>query len=145
MKKKPAPHPPVAPREKWLAARKKLLLHEKEITRQHDRVAAERRRLPMVRIEKDYVFDGPRGKQGLRDLFDGCRQLIVYHFMFDPKWRNGCPSCTGFVDALGDLSMLHDRDTTFTLVSRAPQAKEERYEALYPCPELGQEVWRLHG
>jgi predicted dithiol-disulfide oxidoreductase (DUF899 family) len=83
----------------------------------------------MVKIEKDYVFDGPNGKQGLRGLFDGRRQLIVYHFMFDPKWEKGCPGCTRYVNALGDLSMLSDRDTTFVLVSRAPLAKLETYKA----------------
>lgn len=82
----------------------------------------------MVRIEKDYIFDGPNGKPHLRDLFDGRSQLIVYHFMFDPAWEKGCPGCTGFVDALGDLSMLGDRDTTFTLISRAPLTKLETYK-----------------
>jgi predicted dithiol-disulfide oxidoreductase (DUF899 family) len=72
-------------------------------------INAERRRLPMVKIEKDYVFDGPKGKQGIKALFDGRRQLIVYHFMFDPKWDNGCPGCTSYVSALGDLSLLNDR------------------------------------
>ena len=103
------PHPPIVSREQWLAERKKLLAHEKELTKHYDRVNAERRRLPMVKLEKDYVFDGRR-------------QLIVYHFMFDPSWDKGCPGCTGFVDALGDLSMLKDRDTTFVVISRAPLA-----------------------
>jgi len=83
----------------------------------------------MERIEKNYVFDGPPGKQTLRELFDGHRQLIVYHFMFDPKWREGCPSCTGYVDALGDLSALRARDTVFMLISRAPLAKLDAYKA----------------
>jgi predicted dithiol-disulfide oxidoreductase (DUF899 family) len=121
-------HPPVASREEWLAERKKLLAHEKEVTRQGDRVAAQRRRLPMVKIDKKYVFDGPQGKRSLADLFEGRRQLIVYHFMFDPEWDKGCPGCTGYVDSLGDLSMLDDRDTTFVLVSRAPLAKLEAYK-----------------
>jgi predicted dithiol-disulfide oxidoreductase (DUF899 family) len=123
------PAPPTASREEWLAQRKKLLDHEKELTKHHDRVAAERRRLPMVRIDKDYIFDGPSGKLPLRDLFDGQRQLIVYHFMFDPAWDKGCPGCTGLVDALGDLSMLRDRNTHFVLISRAPLAKLEAYKA----------------
>ncbi len=84
----------------------------------------------MVRIEKEYVFDGPAGKQSLKDLFDGRRQFIVYHFMFDPEWNKGCSGCTGYVDALGDLSMLRDRDTTFALISRAPLAKLEAYKTL---------------
>src|ERR671937_42379 len=88
------PHPPIVSREEWLAARIKHLEHEKELTRHRARVTAERRRLRMVRIEKDYVFDGPAGKQRLADLFDGRRQLIVYHFMFAPEWEEGCPSCS---------------------------------------------------
>jgi predicted dithiol-disulfide oxidoreductase (DUF899 family) len=123
------PHPRIATREEWLDDRKKHLEHEKELTKHRDRVSAERRRLPMVLIEKEYLFDGPGGKQHLRDLFDGRRQLIVYHFMFDPKWENGCPGCTGYLDALGDLSMLHALDTTFVLISRAPLSKLEAYQA----------------
>jgi predicted dithiol-disulfide oxidoreductase (DUF899 family) len=123
------PHPPVVSHDQWLAERKKLLAHEKELTRQYDRVNAERRRLPMVRIEKDYVFDGPNGKRGLKDLFEDCRQLVIYHFMFDPSWENGCPGCTGYANAIGDLGMLRDRDTTFAFVSRAPLAKIEAYKA----------------
>ena len=83
----------------------------------------------MVKIEKEYVFDGPEGKRSLADLFDGRRQLIVYHFMFDPEWDKGCSGCTGYVDALGDLSLLNDRDTSFVLISRAPLAKLEAYKA----------------
>jgi predicted dithiol-disulfide oxidoreductase (DUF899 family) len=75
------------------------------------------------------VFDGPNGKRDLKALFDGRRQLIVYHFMFDPTWEKGCPGCTGYVDALGDLSMLKNKDTTFVVISRAPQAKLEAYKA----------------
>lgn len=123
------PHPKIVSREEWLAARKAHLAHEKELTKHHDQVNAERRRLPMVKVEKEYVFDGPSGKPSLRDLFESRRQLIVYHFMFDPEWDEGCPGCTGFVNALGNLSMLHDRDTSFVLVSRAPLAKLERYKA----------------
>jgi predicted dithiol-disulfide oxidoreductase (DUF899 family) len=122
-------HPPVATRDEWLAERKKLLQHEKEVTRHRDRVAAERRRLPMVPLDKKYTFDGPQGKRSLLDLFDGYRQLIVYHFMFDPEWDKGCPGCTGFVDSLGDLSLLGDRDTAFVVISRAPLPKLEKYKA----------------
>jgi len=121
--------PPIASRETWLAQRKKLLAHEKELTKQRDQVAAERRKLPMVLVEKDYVFDGPDGKRHLRDLFGDQRQLIVYHFMFDPSWEKGCPGCTGYVDALGDLSLLHERNTEFVLISRAPLKKLEAYKA----------------
>src|ERR1700687_6090864 len=112
------PHPPIVSRDQWLAERKKLLEDEKELTKHRDRINAERRRLPMVKIEKDYVFDGPQGKQSLEALFAGRRQLVVYHFMFDPGWDKGCAGCTGYVNALGDLSMLSGRDTTFALVSR---------------------------
>jgi predicted dithiol-disulfide oxidoreductase (DUF899 family) len=122
------PHPKIVSPQKWLNARIKHLGHEKDLTKHHDRVAAQRRRLPMVKVEKDYGFEARGGKQRLLDLFEGRRQLIVYHFMFDPKWKSGCPGCTGYVDALGDLSMLEDRNTTFVLVSRAPLKKLEIYK-----------------
>jgi predicted dithiol-disulfide oxidoreductase (DUF899 family) len=122
-----AAHPPVVSQDQWLAARKSLLIHEKELTKHYDRVNAERRRLPMVKIEKDYRFDGPAGQVDFKALFEGRRQLIVYHFMFDPAWQKGCPACTWYLDSLGDLSMLSDRDTTFALVSRAPFAKLDAY------------------
>jgi len=121
------PHPPIVPQSQWLQARKKLLAHEKELTKHYDRIAAERRRLPMVRIEKDYVFEGAGGKRDFKSLFEGRRQLIVYHFMFDPAWAKGCPNCTIYVDMLGDLSLLNTLDTTFAMVSRAPFAKIEPY------------------
>jgi predicted dithiol-disulfide oxidoreductase (DUF899 family) len=116
-------------RNQWLARRKKLLAHEKEFSKHRDRVNAERRRLPMVKIEKDYVFHGSKVKQSLSALFAGRRQLIIYHFMFDPAWAKGCPACTVYVNALGDLSALNDLDTTFVLVSRAPVAKLKAYKA----------------
>src|ERR1700687_2337066 len=119
------PHPPIVSRDQWLGERKKLLAHEKELTKQYDRVNAERRRLPMVRIEKNYLFESPGGQQSLKDLFEGRRQLVIYHFMFDPSWEKGCPGCTAYVNAIGDLSMLDKCDTTFALVSRAPLNKLE--------------------
>ncbi|MGV3616746.1 MAG: DUF899 domain-containing protein [Fimbriimonas sp.] len=122
-------HPPVVSREEWVAARKTLLDQEKELTKHYDRTAAERRRLPMVKLDKSYTFDGPDGKLSLLDLFEGRQQLIVYHFMFDPAWEKGCMGCTGLVDALGDLSLLNERRTTFALVSRAPREKLEAYKA----------------
>jgi predicted dithiol-disulfide oxidoreductase (DUF899 family) len=108
-----------------------VLAKEKELTRQRDALNAERRRLPMVRIEKEYVFEGPDGKASLLDLFDGCRQLIVYHFMFAPSWDEGCSSCSAGADEIsnGLLKHLHARDTTFVYVSRAPLAKIEAYKA----------------
>ena len=120
--------PKIVSRDEWLIARAEHLTHEKELTRSRDRVTAERRRLPMVKIEKDYIFDGPEGKRSLIDLFESRRQLIVYHFMFDPAWDKGCPGCTGYVDAIGDLTMLNERDTSFALISRAPLAKLEAYK-----------------
>jgi len=81
----------------------------------------------MVRVEKDYVFEGPEGKRRLADFFGKRPQLIVYHFMFDPKWEKGCPGCTGFVDALGDLSLLAKKDTAFVVISRAPLGKLQAY------------------
>jgi predicted dithiol-disulfide oxidoreductase (DUF899 family) len=122
-------HPPIASYDEWLAARKALLDREKEVTRARDALSAARRRLPMVRITKDYTFTGPDGAVRFPALFEGRRQLIIYHFMFDPRWDAGCPSCTWYVDALGDLSMLHKRDTTFALVSRAPFTKLAAYQA----------------
>ncbi|MDX1931993.1 MAG: DUF899 domain-containing protein [Capsulimonadales bacterium] len=122
-------HPPVADPEEWRAARLELLAEEKELTRRRDAVNARRRRLPMTPVVKPYRFDGPGGKTGLLDLFEGKRQLIVYHFMFDPEWEKGCGGCPGFVDALGDLSLLGERDTRFVLISRAPLPKLEAYKA----------------
>ena len=123
--------PEVVSRDEWLAARKDLLAKEKELTRQRDALNAERRRLPMVKIDKEYVFEGPDGKRSLLDLFDGRRQLIVGHFMFNPTWEDGCPSCSAGVDEISDglLEHLHARDTTLVQVSRAPIDKIERYKA----------------
>jgi predicted dithiol-disulfide oxidoreductase (DUF899 family) len=123
--------PNVVPREEWLAARKELLAEEKELTRRRDALSAERRRLPMVEVEKDYVFEGPDGKATLLDLFDGRRQLVVGHFMFDPRWEEGCPSCSAGVDEVskGLIDHLNIRDTSLAYVSRAPIEKLERYKA----------------
>lgn len=123
--------PEVVTRDRWLAARKELLAKEKELTRRRDALNAERRMLPMVEIEKDYVLEGPEGTAGLLDLFDGRRQLIVGHFMFDPGWEDGCPSCSAGADEVskGLLEHLHARDTSLVYVSRAPLEKIERYRA----------------
>jgi predicted dithiol-disulfide oxidoreductase (DUF899 family) len=128
MDEKNIPHSPIVARDEWLSQREALLLEEKAHTREGDRLAAARRRLPMVKIERDYTFDGPNGNVRLLDLFEGERQLIVYHFMFGPDWEKGCPGCTGFVDAIADLSLLGKRDTTFVLVSRAPLAKLDAWK-----------------
>jgi predicted dithiol-disulfide oxidoreductase (DUF899 family) len=122
-------HPPIVSQNEWLAERRKLLGDEKEFTKHKDRLNAQRRRLPMARVEKAYLFDGPDRKRSLSDLFDGRIQLIVYHFMFDPSWDKGCSGCTIYVDALGDLSALNAHDTTFVLCSRAPFAKLDTYKA----------------
>jgi len=123
--------PKVATRDEWLIARKELLTKEKVLTRQRDALNAERRNLPMVEIEKDYTFDGPDGPVRLLDMFEGRPQLIIYHFMFDPKWEEGCPSCTSGTDELspGFLEHLHTRDTSYAMVSRAPLAKLDRWKA----------------
>ena len=123
--------PQVVSRDQWLVARKELLAKEKELTRQRDTLNAERRRLPMVRIDKEYVFEGPTGQASLLDLFDGRRQLIVRHFMFDPSWDDGCPSCSAGADELCDglLRHLHIRNTSCVVVSRAPLAKIQDYKA----------------
>jgi len=105
----------------WLVARKDLLTREKEFTRQRDALSAARRELPMVKIEKEYVFDGPDGKETLADLFEGRSQLIVYHFMFGPGWEEGCKSCSYLADHFDGANWhLPHRDVTLVVVSRAP-------------------------
>jgi predicted dithiol-disulfide oxidoreductase (DUF899 family) len=123
--------PRIATRDEWLAARMDLLTREKELTRRRDALSAERRNLPMVRIDKEYVFEGPDGAAALLDLFDERLQLIVQHFMFDPRWEDGCPSCSAGADEIsrGLLEHLRVRGTTYAAVSRAPIEKIERYKA----------------
>src|SRR4051812_26274159 len=123
--------PDIATREEWLAARTELLAREKEQTRARDALNADRRRLPMVEVVKPYVFRGPQGEATLLDLFEGRRQLIVGHFMFDPDWDEGCSSCSAGCDEVSDglLEHLHVRDTTLAYVSRAPLEKLERWKA----------------
>jgi predicted dithiol-disulfide oxidoreductase (DUF899 family) len=119
----------VVSRDQWLKARKALLAKEKEFARQRDQLSAERRELPWEKVEKSYVFDTPRGKQSLAELFDGRSQLIVYHFMFGPGWEEGCPSCSYLMDHVdGMLPHLNARDVTFTAVSRAPLAQIEAFK-----------------
>src|SRR5829696_3304769 len=115
--------PEVVSPEEWLAARKELLAKEKELTRARIRVNADRRRLPMVRVDKPYTFEGPDGTVGLLDLFEGRKQLVMHHFMFDPEWNQACSSCSSAADGIGRLRQLHVRNTTLVAVSRAPYAK----------------------
>jgi predicted dithiol-disulfide oxidoreductase (DUF899 family) len=122
-------YPQVVSRDEWLAARAELLIQEKEATHARDRLNAERRRLPMVRIDKQYLFEGSQGQVSLLDLFEGRRQLIVNHFMFAPDWEEGCPGCSFLTDNIGHLAHLHARDTTLIAVSRAPLAKLETFKA----------------
>lgn len=121
--------PRVASRGEWLTARIELLAKEKKLTQTRDELNADRRRLPMVEIDKEYFFYGPSGKAGLLDLFEGRRQLIVWHFMFNPNWEEGCPSCSAGADEMseGRLEHLRARDTSLAYVSRAPLAKLEAY------------------
>jgi len=122
------PHKIVSEKE-WLAARKAHLAREKELTHLHDQVSAERRDLPWAKVEKNYVFDGPRGKQTLSDLFAGRSQLIVYHFMFGPDWPQGCPSCSFMADHIDGPNLhLKHHDVTLMAVSRAPWPKIEAFK-----------------
>ena len=120
--------PPVVSAAEWQVAHDALLAKEKEATRARDALAAERRRSPMVLIDKDYVFQGPEGEARLVDMFEGRRQLIVYHFMFGPTQDVGCDGCSMVVDQIGHLAHLHARDTSFALVSRAPLDKIAPYK-----------------
>ena len=122
-------NPKIVSRDEWLVARAELLVKEKAATRARDRLNAARRQLPMVKMEKEYLFEGPNGQMTLADLFDGRRQLIIYHFMFDPSWVDGCPSCTYLTDNIPRLASIQANDTSLVLVSRAPLAKLEDYKA----------------
>jgi predicted dithiol-disulfide oxidoreductase (DUF899 family) len=122
-------NPKIVSRDEWLAARKKLLAREKQLTHERDAIAAERRQLPWVKVEKNYVFDSPSGKKTLGDLFDGRSQLVIYHFMFGPDWKEGCPSCSFNMDHTdGALAHLAQRDVSFAAVSRAPLSKIEAFK-----------------
>jgi predicted dithiol-disulfide oxidoreductase (DUF899 family) len=120
---------PVVSREEWIAARKALLVKEKQLTRQRDQVSAERRNLPWVKIDKPYLFDGPSGKESLADLFDGRSQLVLQHFMFGPDWEEGCVGCSFGADHV-DSARQHfeQRDLSFVAVSRAPLAKIDSFK-----------------
>jgi predicted dithiol-disulfide oxidoreductase (DUF899 family) len=119
----------VVSRKDWIAARKAHLADEKALTKARDRLSAERRALPWVRVEKTYAFDTPEGKKTLADLFDGRSQLVVYHFMLGPGWKEGCPSCSLLADHFdGAAWHLPHRDVTLAAVSRAPLAEVEAYK-----------------
>lgn len=125
---KESPMEKIVSRDEWLVARKALLAREKELTHFRDELSAERRNLPRVAIDKNYVFEGPDGRETLADLFVGRSQLLVYHFMFDPKWIEGCPSCSYVMDHVdGALPHLAARDVTFVAISRAPLEKIEAF------------------
>ena len=120
----------IVSREEWMEARREHLAREKEFTRLRDRLSQERRDLPWAKVDKPYAFDGPKGQESLADLFEGRRQLIVEHFMFDPSWDEGCKSCSFWVDNFDGIGVhLAHRDVTFVLVSRAPLATLEAYRA----------------
>jgi predicted dithiol-disulfide oxidoreductase (DUF899 family) len=123
--------PEIVSREEWLAARLRLLALEKEQTARNTGLYAERRRLPMARIDKKYAFEGPDGPVALAELFGDRSQLIIQHVMFQPEWETACPGCTASIDVINErlLAQVHSRDTAFVLVSRAPLAKLEAQAA----------------
>ncbi|MFN3002534.1 DUF899 domain-containing protein [Mycolicibacterium wolinskyi] len=130
MSAQPTAYPDVATRDDWLAARKKLLAREREVTHLRDAVNAERRRLPMVKVEKDYAFEGPDGEVRLLDMFEGRSQLYIHHFMWIDANDAGCPSCTAAADLTfteKDRALLNAKDVTFACVSRAPYSSIARY------------------
>ena len=119
----------VVPPAEWLAARRELLKKEKQFTRLRDELSRQRREMPWEKVEKNYVFEGPGGKQSLADLFEGRSQLIIYHFMFGPGWKEGCPSCSFLADAFDGATVhLAQRDTSFAAVSRATLAEIEGFK-----------------
>ena len=122
--------PPIVSPQEWEAARERLLVKEKELTRARDALAAQRRRMPRMAVDKPYRFEGPGGATSLLDLFDGRRQLIIYRFFYDPDvdgWPDaGCPGCSFLADQVAHLAHLNARDTTLAFVSRAPQPKIEQ-------------------
>jgi predicted dithiol-disulfide oxidoreductase (DUF899 family) len=125
--------PPIVSPQEWEAAREELLVKEKALTRARDALAAERRRMPRMAVEKDYRLEGPNGPTSLLDLFDGRRQLVVYRFFFEPVvagWpERGCGGCSFLADQVAHLAHLNARDTTLAFVSRAPQPDIERLKA----------------
>ncbi len=122
-------HPNVVSREEWLVARQSHLAKEKEFTQLRDQLSQQRRDLPWVKVEKDYIFKGPKGPETLAELFDGRSQLLVYHFMFGPDWEEGCPSCSFWADNYNGVTMhLAHRDVSLVSISRAPLRQLEAYQ-----------------
>jgi predicted dithiol-disulfide oxidoreductase (DUF899 family) len=130
-------NPKVASHPEWLEARKAFLAREKEFTRLRDELSRQRRKLPWEKVDKHYTFDGPNGKRTLADLFEGRSQLMIYHFMFGPGWKEGCPSCSYLADHYDGATIhLANRDVTLAVVSRAPIAEIEAFKK-----RMG---WRFH-
>ena len=120
---------PVVSREKWVEARQEFLAKEKEFTRLRDEISQQRRELPWVKVDKDYVFDGPNGKESFADLFAGKSQLLVYHFMFGPEWQEGCKNCSFWADNYNGVSIhLAHRDVSLVAISRGPLDKLQAYK-----------------
>src|SRR5947208_3161935 len=131
-------HPKVVSPAEWLAARKELLKKEKEFSRLRDQLSKQRRDLPWEKVEKVYVFDGPKGKETLADLFGGKSQLIVYHFMFGPGWAEGCPSCSFISDHIdGSVVHLAARDVRLAVISRAPLGRSRRSRSAWAGGLIG--------
>src|SRR6187455_2502538 len=119
----------IGTRKEWMTARLELLEAEKELTRRSDELARRRQELPWVRVDKDYRFDTDEGSASLADLFGGRSQLIVYHFMFGPDYKAGCPSCSAIADGFNGIAVhLQNHDVAFTAISRAPLAKLQAYK-----------------
>ena len=119
----------IVSKNEWIEARKVLLKKEKQFTALRDQLSKQRRDLPWVAVDKEYVFDGPNGKQTLSELFDGRSQLIVYHFMYDPNWDAGCPSCSFWADNFNNIIVhLNQRDVTMIAISKAPYNKIAAYK-----------------
>jgi predicted dithiol-disulfide oxidoreductase (DUF899 family) len=120
---------PIVSQDEWLDARARLLAKEKQFTRQRDRLSVERRALPWVKLEKEYVFDGSNGRETLAQLFQGCSQLLIYHFMYGADWKEGCKNCSFWADSFNSITAhLKNRDVTMIVVSRAPYPKLKAFQ-----------------
>ena len=133
--------PRIVSADEWLTERKELLAAEEQAAKALASVTERRRELPAVRVEKEYLFDGPAGRVSLLDMFEGRRQLIVQHFMFDPAWDEGCPVCSYQADSVGNLAHLHSRNTTFAAVSRAQSTRSSRSGSGWAGRSRGTRPW----